>query len=189
MLGVAIVTSVILQNVSDIFQIELRKVHARCVIAKIQRFALTERRNNMGLDNGIILKVKNKLDLEDWEVKPDYVHISFDEWGTGWEEGKWYVYDICYWRKCWGLRGDILDILGGNDEGGYYEIDTPAQLEQIQDTIIDYLKHPDMWECAIWSLEDMAESLAFDIIRLSWLINYMWKHKGEPFEIEFYDSY
>ena len=140
----------------------------------------------MGLDNGIHLITKYQLDLNDWEVKPDYTTISFDEFSTK-EYKDGYYYDVCYWRKCWDLRYKIIDILGCSNEGGVYEIDKPSQLEEIQNAIFECLKNPEDWRQYCWSIDEMAGHFGQSIIDLSWLIDYLEKDKTA--KVKFYDSY
>ena len=140
----------------------------------------------MGLDNGITLKTKYPIDVEDWEIKPDYVVFPFDAQKR--KDG-WYEYDICYWRKCWDVRGAIIDILDVPQEGGIYEIDKPSQVKKIREALIDFLRHPERWEQSIWSMDEYMECLAQQIVNLGWLHKYMKEHKGEPMKVEFYDSY
>ena len=52
----------------------------------------------MGLDNGIIVKNKYKELLE--ELGPD-------NWGK-YKSKDDDDYDLCYWRKCWGIRNAII---------------------------------------------------------------------------------
>ena len=47
----------------------------------------------MGLENGIQLIMKQKIDLDDWNIIPEYVHIEFDEFNTN-EYKDGYYYDI-----------------------------------------------------------------------------------------------
>lgn len=142
----------------------------------------------MGLDNGITLTTRTKLDLNDWEIKPDYITVEFDEWGTE-DSNKGYVYNICYWRKCWNVRSDILEILDAGRERGIYRIETVSQVLRIREALVNYLLYPERWGDSIWSMDEMAPHLAQDIMNLGWLVDYMKEHKGEKFVIEFYDSY
>ena len=61
----------------------------------------------MGLENGIQLIMKQKIDLDDWNIIPEYVHIEFDEFNTN-EYKDGYYYDtwdsgqeepVYYWTK------------------------------------------------------------------------------------------
>jgi hypothetical protein len=53
----------------------------------------------MGLDNGIVAIGLTRNDI------PNFVKLPFTEDYPPNE------IDITYWRKWWGLRGDILDVL------------------------------------------------------------------------------
>jgi hypothetical protein len=140
----------------------------------------------MGLDNGIHLKTKNKIDLNDWEITPDYVKIEFDEFSTK-EYNDGYYYDICYWRKCWNIRHIILNIVGKENDGGIYEIDKPSQIQNIINEIIILLENMEEWEQSIWTAKEMIPHLAQDIVNLSWLKKYKVEHPEA--KIIFYDSY
>ena len=142
----------------------------------------------MGLDNGITLITKSKLDFEDWEIVPEYVNVTLDEWGTA-HSKRGYEYDVCYWRKCWDIRADVLEILDAPQEGGVYRIDKPEQILDIRDALIEYLRNPEKWNDSIWSIDEYAPHLARDIMALGWLHDYMVEHAGENFIVEFYDSY
>ena len=139
----------------------------------------------MGLDNGIRLITKQKLDLDDWQIKPEYCKIEFDEFDIN-EYKNGYYYNVCYWRRHYNLRKDILKILKVGQEGGKYDVVTEKQFRQIQDAIIFYLKYPEEWD-DYFALEDCIYGLAQDIIDISWLIEYLKKDKSA--RVEFYDSF
>ena len=142
----------------------------------------------MGLDNGIQLITKQKIDLDDWDIMPEYVHIEFDEFNTN-EYKDGYYYDICYWRKCSCIRNAILNNIFNeyNSEGGIFEIDKSSQIEQIQDILIYHLLNPEAWRSAIWTLDEACRNIAQCIINLTWLKNFMAEHVG--IRIIFYDSF
>lgn len=128
----------------------------------------------MGLDNGIVLRFKTDPYL------PSYVKLEkFDE-------GE---YEVCYWRKCQGIRHEILCALGKNDNDDdepEYDL-TPNSLKKIRDIIYDQLSNPDDWYSSIWDMDEMVCHLGQDIVNLSWLIKFM---KDEPHATAyFYDSY
>ena len=84
----------------------------------------------MGLDNGILLKTHNKINMDDWEIIPDYITVEFDEFYTN-EYKDGYYYEVCYWRKYWGLRNDVMRDLGFKDKGGgHYEIEKIDDLKE-----------------------------------------------------------
>lgn len=132
----------------------------------------------MGLDNGIILKVKNKIKEEDI---PDYVKIEYDEINQS--------YDICYWRKCWGLRNHIYDAIEGKDDVFDYELFS-YNLDDIIDILVMYLQDGELWDEygeSIWTFKEIIPYLAQNIVNLSWLKKYIKTHVMD--KIIFYDSY
>ena len=139
----------------------------------------------MGLDNGVHLIVKEKLDLDDWMIFPEWAKIEFDEYSTEhYKDG--YYYDICYWRKCWDLRERLMSAIDGKDQSKS-PIDKPSQIDGMIDEIIYYLKNPEEWDRSIWELDEIVPILAQDIINLGWLKKYMEEHPKA--RAEFYDSY
>ena len=77
----------------------------------------------MGLDNGFYVKSKKRKITR--EMLPSIIKYPFDiDYGDNVE--------IVYWRKNWGLRYGVLDILGKRFEDEYkYEIDKPSTVHQI----------------------------------------------------------
>lgn len=141
----------------------------------------------MGLDNGILLKTHNKIDMDDWEIMPDYTTVEFDEFYTK-EYKDGYYYEVCYWRKYWGLRNDVMRDLGFKDKGGgRYEIENIDDLKTIIEDIEYYFENPDEWQCPVWTIDEAAGNLAQTIINLSWLCKY--KEQNPSARIIFYDSY
>ena len=142
----------------------------------------------MGLDNGIQLITKQKLDLDDWEIIPEYVHIEFDEFDTNkYKDG--YYYNICYWRKCSCIRNSILNNIFNeyNSAGGIFVIDKINQIEQIQDILIYHLLNPEQWRSAIWTLDEACHNIAQCIINLAWLKEFIQMHTFN--KVIFYDSF
>ena len=142
----------------------------------------------MGLDNGIQLITKQKLDLDDWDIIPEYVHIEFDEFDTNhYKDG--YYYNICYWRKCQCIRNAILNHVFNekNSAGGIFVIDKVNQIEQIQDILIYHLLNPEQWRSAIWTLDEACHNIAQCIINLAWLKEFIQMHTFN--KVIFYDSF
>ena len=139
----------------------------------------------MGLDNGIYWKPRN--DKEKNVDFPDYVEFNYDSLEN--------EYEICYWRKCLGLRGRIFDIIDNatkvevDGEECRYEL-IRADLVQIQQMLIDYLRYPDRWdeENNYWGFDDMKQNLMQNIINLGWMIDYMRLENPMAF-VYFLDSY
>lgn len=135
----------------------------------------------MGLDNGITLYTKHEIDFN---KEPSYLVKFVNMFRAG-----VYEYDICYWRKCWDVRERIINILNAGQEGGAYEIDTPEQVIAIREALIDFLRQPEEWRDSIWEIGEILDTLGQQIINLTWLADYMTKHRNEYLVVEFYDSY
>lgn len=124
----------------------------------------------MGLDNGIRLG-KGRPDYYPCYVKLDDRHKNCD--------------DLCYWRKCWNIREDILDIVGEEDEQ-YEYILTREDVHAIRRALQVYFKYPHWWSRSIWTWKEIRRHLFYDVVNLWWLERYMKKHEVEVY---FYDSY
>ena len=98
--------------------------------------------------------------------------------------------EIVYWRKNWGLRYGVLDILGKRFEDEYkYEIDKPSTVHQIIVLIAAFLD-PERWENegqSIWSADEIRDTLVQDIINLAAIEVFM--IENPDVYLEFYDSY
>lgn len=96
--------------------------------------------------------------------------------------------EIIYWRKCWGLRGEVLEVLGGNTDGYLYKVnreDIPVILKKMKSYF-----HPDYYEQnarSIWEYDEFFDNLMSSYMTLIWLYDY-WSIHPE-IEVEFYDSY
>ena len=130
----------------------------------------------MGLDNGIIIK---KINKEQINKIPDYINVEI------YNDNK---VEIAYWRKCWGIRNEILDILHMNDYTYTKNIDIediPALIKMLYNFLSE-----NYWEensDSIWEYEGMKEQLVQQIINLKWLYSFM--KENNDIEVEFYDSY
>ena len=134
---------------------------------------------NIGLDNGIILK-KNSTVLPFW-LKRQFEYEPSEN------------LEICYWRKCWGVRNAILAMDFENEQeilpndGVYYL--TAKDIHTIR-TILRYFSHRKIWEDesnSIWSWEDFRQTLRKQRRALWWLEGYL---KRNPEVVcYFYDSY
>lgn len=150
----------------------------------------------MGLDNGIMLRVKtdtiipadifiSKYDIthegSDLEVRLDYIPA---------EESK---VEICYWRKCWALRNEIVKVLDVPYMGGCVAINA-KQLDEIIDIIVrytdkeyyDYMANGGGYGGMLWEYDEMAGSLKQQLRALRWCKELM---ETQDIELEFYDSY
>ena len=135
----------------------------------------------MGLDNGIVIKVApEKIPQLIRTYVPKLAYYQNDE------------YELCYWRKCWGIRNDILDILyhHTDDIDSTYEFKIVyTDVQKIIDVLVNYLdrKYWDDNADSIWDYEEMRIPLVYNIFILGWLKDYL-KENPET-EVYFYDSY
>ena len=132
----------------------------------------------MGLDNGIVLEKKRS-------TLPRYITYDFI--------GSDNFLELCYWRKCWGIRNRILAIDFENekepweDNGIYYL--TPKDVYEIQKVLFYFLKKKN-WEReagSIWTYEEIWPRLVKHIFRLIWLERYLKKNPDAV--CYFYDSW
>ena len=135
----------------------------------------------MGLDNGFYVK-SNKRKITR-EMLPSVIKYPFNTDYNG-------NVEIVYWRKNWGLRYGVLDILGKRFEDGYkYEIDKPETVEEIIELIAIFLD-PEKWENdgqSIWSADEARPGLLRDIVNLAAIQVFM--EENPDVYLEFYDSY
>lgn len=136
----------------------------------------------MGLDNGIILISKNKIEEEKLPFFMKGTVSSYDN-----NTNKEYRVTIAYYRKCYDLRNKIMKACNCPDND---EIELSRNsLIYIRGILIDYLIDYKSWdkENSIWDFEEMIEHLTYDILRLSWAIDYI---SNNSFSYcYFYDSY
>lgn len=136
----------------------------------------------MGLDNGLILHSKEKIDF------PDEVRVR--DW---WESNGCYHYSLCYWRKCWNIRHEMAQIISAPmDYVAKYDLD----ITEVKNfwRALNELNSEYGWAQgqSIWTYEEMKEHLNDDLLIIEWLISFMrenQKARGEEFWVEFYDSY
>ena len=132
----------------------------------------------MGLDNGIrIDKERTKANIT---FNPAIVGDSFTN-------------ELLYWRKCWGLRDDIVNYLCDkyNVERDFYSQDLDVDdLIKIRE-IIHSWSHKKKWtreSRSIWSWKSIKRSLRKDAEILAYLIALKEK-EGDNLVLFFYDSY
>lgn len=133
----------------------------------------------MGLDNGIIIKNYTRAQL------PKSFRYPFE---------KDYVLDeveICYWRKCWGLRNEFLNTCFSRrkDEEFYFKLGV-KEVEELLNIITYFLKHPKAWDeygDSIWTYKNFKPQLKNQKHNLKVLAR--WMKKNPEAEVVFYDSY
>ena len=128
----------------------------------------------MGLDNGFICKNIKRDEI------PSYVKLPWDCRDEDVE--------IAYFRKCWGIRGEIIRLLHVKDDA--YKI--PVEKEDIIPIVKILMKYLDREYYdenadSIWEYDEYKENIQHSIINLMWLRVYMETHPDVT--CYFYDSY
>ena len=128
----------------------------------------------MGLDNGFICK----------NIKCDEIP-SYVKWP---EDGRDEDIEIAYFRKCWGIRGEIIRLLHVKDD----EYKIPVEKEDIIPIVKILMKYLDREYYdenadSIWEYDEYKENIQHSIINLMWLRVYMETHPDVT--CYFYDSY
>ena len=135
----------------------------------------------MGLDNGIMFKIKNK---EKFGAIPSWFRRE------EWEEKYNYDYEVLYWRKCWNVRDAILNYLPNtNDDGGNFDM-TPEQLEGIFEILAD-LYSKENWndDESIWSWEEVGEAYVENLEYARKVLAWLKTKPEDSYQLYFYDSY
>ena len=128
----------------------------------------------MGLDNGFICKNIKRDEI------PSYVRLPWDCRDEDVE--------IAYFRKCWGIRGEIIRLLHVKDD----EYKIPVEKEDIIPIVKILMKYLDRGYYdenadSIWEYDEYKENIQHSIINLMWLRVYMETHPDVT--CYFYDSY
>ena len=128
----------------------------------------------MGLDNGLICKNIKHNDIPIWVKLP---------WDLRHED-----IELLYFRKYWGLRGEILDKI--HSKPGEWQI--PVESEDILPIVKILMKYLDEQYYeenadSIWEFCEAKDNIQQSIINLLWLKTYMEQHP--EVECYFYDSY
>ena len=131
----------------------------------------------MGLDNGIDI-VRNSYSNKIKALK---------RFTSPYDKDKTDPFEVCYWRKCWNVRGDILDIVGVENECQYqFALDIPM-IEEIISVLKSYSKKTWEWSDSIWLWSEHKRINRRHIRNLKRLIKIMKKYP--ELEVYFYDSY
>lgn len=133
----------------------------------------------MGLDNGVMLKVKNEKDY-----KKAHCLFNHESWHEPCE------CEVAYWRKCYGIRNAILRVV---DPSVTNEYRFPVTLDNIDDIIktFKYFLHKKEWEeeaDTIWEWdENTRRNQARNLRGLRCLRRWLRRHPDDT--AYFYDSY
>lgn len=146
----------------------------------------------MGLDNGLFITTKHP---ENFTVPKEFVWRDRDWSGVKCTNGSSMIYsiysrEVCYWRKCWNIREEIIKALGDRWDGDIYKFElTVEELKRIWKSI-NSLNKKKVWNNSesIWDYSDMRAVLDQDLINIEWVIEEKKKNPDE-FRIYFYDSY
>ena len=135
----------------------------------------------MGLDNGFYVK-SNKRTITR-EMLPSAIQFPFNTDYNG-------DVEIVYWRKNWGLRNAVLDLLNSRFSEEYrFDIDTPETVIEIIGIIGSFLD-PEKWESegqSIWTAEEARPGLIRDIMNFALIYGFMLENPDVY--LQFYDSY
>ena len=133
----------------------------------------------MGLDNGIMLKIKDREAFG--EVPPWVEHFTWDGPDT---------YEINYWRKCWNVRAEVLEYLGAEDEEYEWELN-PSDLIDIVNILDAALYKEDKWDdsCSIWEWSEIGEIYLEKLRYQERIAKWLQTKPANSYVIYFYDSY
>lgn len=128
----------------------------------------------MGLDNGIVVRNKTREQL------PMFIKYPFDNDYNN-------EVDICYWRKWWGFRNEVVKDFFPND-CDTYEIKLSRKDIAIIRAMLDwYILYPEDATNGYWEdklVVKTAKQSRWNLLLLYW---YMAFHPDT--EVYFYDSY
>lgn len=107
--------------------------------------------------------------------------------------------EICYFRKCWGIRDEILGILKDNHSnynfseigGGMYDLDSKdvKNIKKIIKRFLDEDYFNDYADSKIFTYEEYKPILKKAYKNLKWLRWYLWLCSSNVRRLWFYDSY
>lgn len=143
----------------------------------------------MGLDNGFVLKGVAKKDL------PWFVH-SFCHEDLKPEDDS---IELAYYRKCWGIRSEILGNFNFQQAGGKFGMDGEDLIAaaKLLMKFLDKEYFEENSDSAIFSYEEMVESMKQYIVNLIWAgmtmcdknVNTKDDNGNDKITAYFYDSY
>ena len=136
----------------------------------------------MGLDNGFYVR-SNKREITR-EMLPPALRYPFEKDYNG-------DVEICYGRKWWGLRSQLLKEINWSEieKDYYFFIDTPSEITHVIEVVASWLNE-ERWEDegnSIWSYEEAQPNLINWIINLALIM--AWMENNPDAYLVFYDSY
>ena len=130
----------------------------------------------MGLDNGIVLETNSYVNYPFWVKFFDYSKESIE---------------VCYWRKCWGIRNDIISVF--EDRPDFKETyQYKVYLEDMDRIlyVLRYYMNASNWKVyghSIFTYKEYWKHLLQQYINCHWLKRYM--KRNPKAEVYFYDCY
>lgn len=117
----------------------------------------------MGLDNGIVLRTRKRFEVLEKvgiEYKVENVFVTYDpetEQDVETPTDLIYEYDVTYWRKCWNIRGIVVDAVGKDFEDGG---DTYLNRGEIDEIIkgLNAKNSPEIWNRDCWNGETIWDA-------------------------------
>lgn len=137
----------------------------------------------MGLDNGIMLEINSTKKIK---IPKCFVH---EQW---FDQGE---YEICYWRKCWGIRNSIIvDVFEKSTHTDMYEFQITANDIPKIIAVLKFYDHKITWgqdNSMIWDYkrDHIHKQLKNNIKCLKELKKFLQKYQNEDIKCYFYDSY
>lgn len=96
---------------------------------------------------------------------------------------------MAYWRKCWGIRDEILETIGEDLRGGDNYLISREQLKKVIN-VLKKFTDKEYWEKnadSIWEYDEFKDNQKQNIRQLRWIYGYMKWHPDV--QLFFYDSY
>lgn len=149
----------------------------------------------MGRDTGIELVTIKEFPKDRWERWDEFdipEELPVFEKSNGYDEEADRLfrnknrYEICYWRKVNSIATAANQIIGHTEDDLYSDVSI-AKLKLIREEIIKEIEYPGYFNSGIWTWENYAKGLAYDVANITWLIDWLEDHP-EDFAI-YYDSY
>lgn len=139
----------------------------------------------MGLDNGLMLKIKDK---EKFGEIPSWIRRE------DWEDKYGYDYEINYWRKCWNVKDLIFDVLVEQGVPCHEDGSSFVMPLKVLDEINKELKKlytEKIWDKggSIWEWEDIRETYKNNLKYAKKVAKWLKRKPADSFEVYFYDSY
>lgn len=133
----------------------------------------------MGLDNGLVVKIKDKKSFGSIpeRFKKDIFEVDSIE--------------MSYWRKCWNVRSLMFDVLNAKRDSDTYEFIVSAdELKQFNKELKKYCRDED-WclENQIWSIKTFRKICKDNIKNSRRIMRWLKTKPEDSYEIIFYDSY